>query len=137
MTTIEKPIFDFFGNQINPGDIVTYISSSSRKSPYLNCGVFIDTFENGSGWKMRIRYPEPSRVNGCGDNALIDKGGFALGVIKLRKDDPKIRTEIREAFRLRDDLIASNKIKNFPKPRDTMVDIFVSLDSLGTPKSLR
>jgi hypothetical protein len=117
----KKPqIKDSLGAPLIPGDVILFVSAMSKNGYGLSSGVFLNHFDNGNGWKMRVRtYHRSWRGvdREIGDNSMIGNNGIAMGMVKIHdtnkyKSMPKGEfLRIKLAIKLRDELISNNKIK--------------------------
>jgi len=150
-TSLKPQIKDSLGADLYPGDVILFVSSRHKNSYGLSSGVFLNHFDNGSGWKIRIRvinidwrgiYRELS------DNSLIDDNGYAYGIVRV--EDPKSIVHIpriKMAYDLKQKMIKDGKIKpsketsvlSTPKTTDAtkLINTTDLLNSLGAPKSLK
>lgn len=132
-------IKDMFNQTIKSGDIITYLSCA-KKCKYMKTGVFIDDFNNGKGWKIRVRSPEAGSTNiGYSDNALIGPDGRCANVIKIPDDLKTDLGKIVWARTLRENLIKNGELKVEEKGTvESLEDLPISgvLDLFGAPESL-
>lgn len=112
-----KPqIRDSFGAELSQGDIIMYVSATSKNKYELSCGIFFNHYDNGSGWKMRVhtrfKYPWNKQWQDMVDASYIGDDGIALGIIKV--NDPAAYPDfdkIKNAISLKKSLLKSKKLK--------------------------
>jgi len=136
-------VVDIFGNLLNPGDIIFYVSTSGDNT--LAQGVYINHFDNGAGWKMRIRSLWGSYDGAA--NAWIKENGMASGVIRVAPWRLDVEPRFLNIIKLRDTLKQSGKIKPLDKEDDKNEDsnenanlnkiVLETIEALGAPESLK
>jgi hypothetical protein len=150
MTTeiIDKPpVKDILGTLLSPGDIIYYVPTSGSSD--LRPGVYLNHFDNGNGWKMRVRDAYNNPAYSYGVNAYISTDGIAYGVLRMSESHIEVNKEnisISRVLQLKALMEKEGKIKPLGDSEEVSdkskinkdgLRILEAVSKLGLPDSIK